>query len=99
MVVDGRPVLGRNLVGEVHLARHHGVGQRGDVGNDPIFHRVEIGLAFLEVVGVPLELDRRARLIADELERPDADRLGVQVVAGFDQLLRHDRAARESHVD
>ena len=47
---DRRPVLGRNLVGEVDLARHDRVGQRRDVRNDDaIFHRVEIRLARLEV--------------------------------------------------
>ena len=46
-----------------------GVGQRRDVADDAILHRVEVGLAVLEIVRVALELDRRARLVADEFER------------------------------
>ena len=97
--LDGRPVLGRDLVREVDHARHDRVGQRRDVGDDPVLHGIEVGLAFLVVVRVALELDRGARLVADELEGAASDRLGIQVMARFHQLLRHDRGAGKRHVD
>ena len=52
IALNGGPVLRRDLVGEVDLARHDRVGQRGDVGDDAVLHRVEIRLARLEVVRV-----------------------------------------------
>ena len=68
-----------------------GIGERGDVGDQMKFQRIEIRLARLVEVLVRLELHHRARLVGDEFERPAADRLGIEVVARFDKLLRHDR--------
>ena len=95
---NGLPVLWRYLVREVHGAGQNCVGQRRHVGDQVELQPVDVGLALFVEVRVLLEHDHRARLVGDELERPASDRLRVEVVAGLDQLLRHDRRAGKRHV-